>query len=68
MFCFGISLWGVVMLLLLGISCKVQAVALFEDVSIKDGEQNHTCPGPNGKPAFSLKEDHVTDAYNNAAW
>ena len=56
------------MLLLLGISCKVQAVALFEDVSIKDGEQNHTCPGPNGKPAFSLKEDHVTDAYNNAAW
>ena len=70
MFCFAISLWGVVMLLILGISCKIQAVALFEDVNIDEESDNNTfCPGPgpNGK-AFSLLESNVKDGYDNAAW
>ena len=63
MFCFAISLWGVVMLVVLGISCMLRAVALFEDVHIKGGRQNssHT-------DEFSLKKENVDEGYDNAAW
>ncbi|XP_065909676.1 uncharacterized protein [Dysidea avara] len=69
---FVISLWGVVILLILEIICKIQAVALFEDIHIDKKAQinvNVACPGPgpNGR-AFSLREDNVTDGYDNAAW
>ena len=61
MFCFAVSLWGVIMLIVLGISCKLRAVALFEDVHIEDGPQNNSTE-------FSLKKENVDDGYNNAAW
>ena len=71
MFCFAVSLWGVIMLLVLGISCKFRAVALFEDVNIDEERQNLTnfpeYTRGDGK-AFSLRKDNVDDAYNNAAW
>jgi len=56
------------MLLILGISCKMRAVALFEDINIDDGIQNHTCRDPDGSKSFTYIEDNVTDGYNNAAW
>ena len=73
MFCFAVSVWGVIMLLLLGISCRLRAVALFEDVNIKNGTQNVAgfpdyVRGDTNPPPFSLIQDHVDDAYNNAAW
>ena len=49
------------MLLVLGISCKVRAVALFEDVNIQEGRQeNYT--------GYTLQPDNVDEGYNNAAW
>ena len=71
MFCFAVSVWGVIMLLVLGISCKLRAVALFEDVNIKEGGQdltNFTEYTRGDDNAFSLRKDNVDDAYNNAAW
>lgn len=63
MFCFAISLWGVIMLVVLGISCKLRAVALFEDVHIEDGKQENA-----PQDVFSLRKDHVDEGYDNAAW
>ena len=54
------------MLLILGISCKLQAVALFEDIHYdKEPQQNHNCTNQN---AFSLRGKNVEEGYNNAAW
>ena len=66
MFCFAVSLWGVIMLVVLGISCKLRAVALYEDIHIEDGKQNasHTLH-PN---QFSQIKEHVDEGYDNAAW
>jgi len=65
MFCFAVSLWGVIMLIVLGISCKLRAVALFEDVNIEEGRQII-----NGTPSteYSLKRENVDEGYDNAAW
>lgn len=62
-FCLPISLWGVIMLLVLGICCKLRAVALFEDVHIKEGGPNGTDPD-----VVLFEKDNVDDGYNNAAW
>ena len=56
------------MLLILGISCKLQAVALFEDIHYDEEPQDSNCPGPNNKPALSLRQENVEEGYNNAAW
>lgn len=63
MFCFAISLWGVIMLVVLGISCMLRAVALFEDVNIKSGGQGNATA-----TEFSLKKSNVDEGYDNAAW
>ena len=49
------------MLLVLGISCKVRAVALFEDVNIEEEEQ------PNYQ-GYTLRRENVDKGYDNAAW
>ena len=50
------------MLLVLGISCKVRAVALFEDVNIEDGGQEDY------PHQYTLKRENVDKGYDNAAW
>ena len=53
------------MLLVLGISCKVRAVALFEDINIEEESQanNHTI-----YTGYTLRPENVDKGYNNAAW
>lgn len=49
------------MLLVLGISCKVRAVALFEDVYIEEGSQANYS-------GYTLTQENVDEGYDNAAW